>query len=107
MADPRPPDRLFGATIAPEYGGLGMPVLTYVRIVARMSEVWMSLSGVFSSHLMMATAVQRFGTEEQKQRFLPRFASGDRAVAWRSPSPTAAPICRRSAPAPCTMATTT
>ena len=41
---------LFGATIAPEYGGLGMPTLTYARIVARMSEVWMSLSGVFSSH---------------------------------------------------------
>jgi len=36
---------LFGATIAPAYGGLGMPTLTYARIVARMSEVWMSLSG--------------------------------------------------------------
>jgi alkylation response protein AidB-like acyl-CoA dehydrogenase len=54
-----------------------MPTLTYARIVARMSEVWMSLSGVFSSHLMMAAAVQRFGTEEQKHRFLPRFASGE------------------------------
>ncbi len=68
---------LFGATIAPEYGGLGMPTLTYARIVAGMSEVWMSLSGVFSSHLMMAAAVQRFGTEEQKRRFLPRFAAGE------------------------------
>ena len=68
---------LFGATIAPEYGGLGMPTLTYARIVARMSEVWMSLSGVFSSHLMMAAAVQRFGTEAQKRSFLPRFAAGE------------------------------
>ena len=68
---------LFGATIAPEYGGLGMPTLTYARIVARMSEVWMSLPGVFSSHLMMAAAVQRFGTEAQKRSFLPRFASGE------------------------------
>ena len=68
---------LFGASIAPEYGGLGMPTLTYARIVARMSEVWMSLPGVFSSHLMMAAAVQRFGTEDQKRRFLPRFASGE------------------------------
>ncbi len=68
---------LFGATIAPEYGGLGMPTLTYARIVARLSEVWISLSGVFSSHLMMAAAVERFGTDEQKRRFLPRFASGE------------------------------
>jgi alkylation response protein AidB-like acyl-CoA dehydrogenase len=68
---------LFGATIAQDYGGLGMPTLTYARIVARMSQVWMSLSGVFSSHLMMAAAVQRFGTEEQKRRFLPRFALGE------------------------------
>jgi alkylation response protein AidB-like acyl-CoA dehydrogenase len=68
---------LFGATIAPEYGGLGMPTLTYARIVARMSEVWMSLPGVFSSHLMMAAAVQRFGTDEQRRRFPPRFASGE------------------------------
>jgi len=68
---------LFGATIAPEYGGLGMPTLTYARIVALISAVWMSLPGVFSSHLMMAAAVERFGTEEQKRRFLPRFASGE------------------------------
>lgn len=68
---------LFGATIAPEYGGLGMPTLTYARIAALIAEVWMSLVGVFSAHLMMAAAVQRFGTEEQKRRFLPRFASGE------------------------------
>jgi alkylation response protein AidB-like acyl-CoA dehydrogenase len=68
---------LFGATIAPEYGGLGMPTLAYARLVALISAVWMSLPGVFSSHLMMAATVQRFGTEEQKHRFLPRFASGE------------------------------
>ena len=68
---------LFGATIAPEYGGLGMPTLAYARLVALISAVWMALPGVFSSHLMMAAAVQRFGTEAQKRRFLPRFASGE------------------------------
>jgi alkylation response protein AidB-like acyl-CoA dehydrogenase len=68
---------LFGATIAPEYGGLGMPTLAYARVVALISAVWMSLPGVFSSHLMMAAAVQRFGTAEQKRRFLPRFAAGE------------------------------
>jgi alkylation response protein AidB-like acyl-CoA dehydrogenase len=68
---------LFGATIPPEYGGLGLSVLTYSRIIERISAVWMSVSGLVNSHLIMAAAVQRFGTEEQKQRFLPRFASGE------------------------------
>src|SRR5258705_8168849 len=68
---------LFGATIAAEYGGLGLPVSTYAKIVERVSAVWMSVAGLFNSHLIMAAAVQRFGTEEQKRRYLPRFASGE------------------------------
>jgi alkylation response protein AidB-like acyl-CoA dehydrogenase len=68
---------LFGATIAPEYGGLGLCAVTYARIVECLSAVWMSVAGLFNSHLIMAHAVQRFGTEEQKRRFLPRFASGE------------------------------
>ena len=68
---------LFGATIAPEYGGLGLTAVTYARIVERVSAVWMSVSGIFNSHLIMAAAVQRFGTEKQKETFLPRFASGE------------------------------
>jgi alkylation response protein AidB-like acyl-CoA dehydrogenase len=68
---------MFGATIAPEFGGLGLPALTYARIVERMSAVWMSVPGLFNSHLIMAAAVQRYGTEDQKKRFLPRFASGE------------------------------
>jgi alkylation response protein AidB-like acyl-CoA dehydrogenase len=68
---------LFGATIAPEFGGLGLPAVTYARIVECMSAVWMSVPGFFNSHLIMAAAVERFGTDEQKRRFLPRFASGE------------------------------
>jgi alkylation response protein AidB-like acyl-CoA dehydrogenase len=68
---------LFGATIAPEYGGLGLSATTYVKVVERISAVWMSVSGFFNAHLIMAAAVQRFGTEEQKQHYLPRFASGE------------------------------
>jgi alkylation response protein AidB-like acyl-CoA dehydrogenase len=68
---------LFGATIPQAYGGLGLPATTYARIVALISEVWMSLTGIFNSHLIMAAAVARFGTEEQKRRFLPKFASGE------------------------------
>ena len=68
---------LFGATIAPEYGGLGLTAVTYARIVERVSAVWMSVAGIFNSHLIMAAAVERHGTPEQKRRYLPRFASGE------------------------------
>jgi alkylation response protein AidB-like acyl-CoA dehydrogenase len=68
---------LFGATIAPEYGGLGLSAVTYARIVDRVSAAWMSIAGLFNAHLIMAAAVQRYGSEEQKRRFLPRFASGE------------------------------
>ncbi|MFT6587411.1 MAG: alkylation response protein AidB-like acyl-CoA dehydrogenase, partial [Cognaticolwellia sp.] len=68
---------LFGAVIDPQYGGLGLPVSTYAKIVERVACVWMSLTGVFNSHLIMAMSVQRFGTEEQKNKWLPLFASGE------------------------------
>ena len=68
---------LFGATISPDYGGLGLSARTYARIVMMISEVWMSLTGIFNSHLIMAAAVQRFGTDEQKEAFLPKFAVGE------------------------------
>ncbi|MFL4986431.1 MAG: acyl-CoA dehydrogenase family protein [Xanthobacteraceae bacterium] len=68
---------LFGATIGTAYGGLGLSATTYARIVQRVSEVWMSLTGIFNSHLIMAACVERNGTEAQKQQYLPRFASGD------------------------------
>ncbi len=68
---------LFGALVDPEWGGLGMSATTYAKIVARISEEWMSLTGIFNSHLMMALVVQRFGTHEQKEYWLPKFASGE------------------------------
>ncbi len=68
---------LFGATISQEYGGMGVPSQTYAKIVTRISEVWMSLTGIFNSHLIMAAAVERFGTEEQKSRLLPKMARGE------------------------------
>ena len=67
---------LFGATISPEYGGLGLTASTYARIVTTISEEWMSLSGIFNSHLMMATIVEKYGTETQKDYWLPKFVTG-------------------------------
>ncbi len=68
---------LFGALIEPEWGGLGLSATTYAKIVSRISEEWMSLTGIFNSHLMMARIVQRYGTDQQKNYWLPKFASGE------------------------------
>ena len=68
---------LFGCIIAPEYGGLGLSTSTYAKIIERISAVWMSISGIVNSHLIMSMVVQRNGTEEQKASFLPRFATGE------------------------------
>lgn len=68
---------LFGCIIAPEYGGLGLSTSTYAKLVERISRTWMSLSGIINSHLIMASAIQRHGTDAQKDRFLPRMASGE------------------------------
>lgn len=68
---------LFGATIPQDYGGLGLSVVTYAMIIEKIAEVWMSLSGIINSHLIMAACVERNGTEAQKQKYLPIFATGE------------------------------
>jgi alkylation response protein AidB-like acyl-CoA dehydrogenase len=68
---------LFGAVVDPAWGGLGLSASTYAKIVSRISEVWMSLTGIFNSHLMLAILIDKFGTEDQKARFLPRLCSGE------------------------------
>src|SRR6058998_1482956 len=67
---------LFGATIPVEYGGLGLDFTTYAMIVEEICRGWMSLGGVLNTHLIMAYTVLEFGSEEQKRRLLPTFASG-------------------------------
>ena len=68
---------LFGATISPEYGGLGLPATTYAEIVMQISSVWMAITGIFNSHLMLALAIEKFGTAAQKAKWLPLLASGE------------------------------
>jgi alkylation response protein AidB-like acyl-CoA dehydrogenase len=68
---------LFGATVGVEYGGLGLPATTYAQIVMRISAVWMSITGIVNSHLMLALAIEKFGTPAQKTRWLPKLASGE------------------------------
>ncbi len=69
---------LFGATIPENYGGLGLSFISYARIMAELSRGWMSLAGVINSHLIMAYIIANHGTEDQKNRFLPAMASGEK-----------------------------
>ena len=68
---------LFGATVSPEYGGLGLSAATYAKMVMRISAVWMSITGIFNSHLMLALAIEKFGTQAQKDQWLSKIASGE------------------------------
>lgn len=68
---------LFGATVSPEYGGLGLPAGTYAKIVMRISRDWMAVTGIFNSHLMLALAIEKFGTDGQKETWLRKLATGE------------------------------
>lgn len=68
---------LFGATIGSEYGGMGWPATTYAKAVMKISAVWMAITGIFNSHLMLALAIERFGTDHQKSNWLPKLATGE------------------------------
>jgi alkylation response protein AidB-like acyl-CoA dehydrogenase len=67
---------LFGATIPVEYGGMGLGATEYAAVVELISTVWMSLTGVINSHLMMAELIVRYGTEQQRLTWLPKLADG-------------------------------
>src|SRR3954449_3799390 len=68
---------IFGLTIPEEYGGLGESLLTYALVVEEIARGWMSVSGVINTHFIVAYMIIQHGTEEQKQRFLPRMATGE------------------------------
>lgn len=68
---------LFGATIGQDYGGMGLPASIYAKIVMKVASAWMAPGGIFNSHLIMASKIERCGTEEQKQTWLPKLATGE------------------------------
>ena len=68
---------LFGLMIPEEYGGLGESLLTYALCVEELARGWMSVSGVINTHFIVAYMIRQHGTDEQKQRFLPRMATGE------------------------------
>jgi butyryl-CoA dehydrogenase len=68
---------LFGATIGQDFGGLGLPASIYAKIVIKVASAWMAPGGIFNSHLIQASAIERCGTQEQKERLLPRMVTGE------------------------------
>ncbi|NLU72809.1 acyl-CoA dehydrogenase [Streptomyces sp. HNM0575] len=68
---------LFGLMIPEEYGGLGESLLTYALCVEEIARGWMSVSGIINTHFIVAYMLKQHGTQEQKDHFLPRMATGE------------------------------
>lgn len=80
---------LFGITVDRRYGGLGLDLVTYAMIVEELSYGWMSVSGFLNTHFMVCWLLERFGTGEQKERYLPRLATGEIRAAYSLSEPDA------------------
>src|SRR5881275_3201011 len=78
---------LFGVTIPEEYGGMGLDLTTYAMIVEELSRGWISISGVINTHFIGSYLLMKFGTEEQKQRYLPQMATGELRAAFSLSEP--------------------
>src|SRR5918997_976881 len=78
---------LFGVTIPEEYGGMGLDLTTYAMIVEELSRGWISISGVVNTHFIGSYLLMKFGTDEQKEHFLPRMATGELRAAFSLSEP--------------------
>src|SRR5690242_15521688 len=78
---------LFGVTIPEEYGGMGLDLTTYTMIVEELSRGWISISGVVNTHFIGSYLLMKFGTTEQKEKFLPRMATGEIRAAFSLSEP--------------------
>jgi alkylation response protein AidB-like acyl-CoA dehydrogenase len=78
---------LFGVTIPEEYGGMGLDLTTYAMIVEELSRGWISISGVVNTHFIGSYLLMKFGTDEQKDHFLPKMATGEIRAAFSLSEP--------------------
>jgi alkylation response protein AidB-like acyl-CoA dehydrogenase len=78
---------LFGVTIPEEYDGMGLDLSTYAMIVEELSRGWISISGIVNTHFIGSYLLMKFGSEEQKQRYLPRMATGEIRAAFSLSEP--------------------
>jgi len=78
---------LFGVTIPEEYGGMGLDLTTYAMIVEELSRGWISISGIVNTHFIGSYLLMKFGTDEQKQKYLPKMATGELRAAFSLSEP--------------------
>jgi alkylation response protein AidB-like acyl-CoA dehydrogenase len=78
---------LFGVTIPEEYGGMGLDLTTYVMIVEELSRGWISISGIVNTHFIGSYLLMKYGSDEQKQKYLPRMATGELRAAFSLSEP--------------------
>ena len=78
---------LFGVTIPEEYGGMGLDLTTYVMIVEELSRGWISISGVINTHFIGSYLLMKYGTDDQRQKYLPRMATGEIRAAFSLSEP--------------------
>ncbi len=78
---------LFGVTIPEEYGGMGLDLTTYVMIVEELSRGWISISGIINTHFIGSYLLMKYGTDEQKEKYLPRMATGEIRAAFSLSEP--------------------
>ncbi|MGE5597070.1 MAG: acyl-CoA dehydrogenase family protein [Hyphomicrobiales bacterium] len=63
---------LFGIKIPEQYGGLDLSFECYAGVCMELARGWMSLAGIINTHVLVGYAISEYGTEEQKQKYLPR-----------------------------------
>src|SRR6185312_12512510 len=78
---------LFGVMIPEDYGGMGLDLTTYAMIVEELSRGWISISGVVNTHFIGSYLMMKFGTDEQKEHFLPKMATGEVRAAFSLSEP--------------------
>src|SRR5947208_9911208 len=78
---------LFGVTIPEEYGGMGLDLTTYTMIVEELSRGWISISGVVNTHFIGSYLLMKFGTDAQRERLLPKMATGEIRAAFSMSEP--------------------
>jgi alkylation response protein AidB-like acyl-CoA dehydrogenase len=78
---------LFGVTIPEEHGGMGLDLTTYAMIVEELSRGWISISGVVNTHFIGSYLLMKFGSDAQKEKFLPRMATGEIRAAFSLSEP--------------------
>jgi alkylation response protein AidB-like acyl-CoA dehydrogenase len=78
---------LFGVTIPEEHGGMGLDLTTYAMIVEELSRGWISISGVVNTHFIGSYLLMKYGTDEQREHFLPKMATGEIRAAFSLSEP--------------------